>query len=65
MEKVRAAAARAVATRQQGHDVVMVVSARGQKTDELVAMAEEMTEEAGWRARWTCCFQRESRNRSR
>jgi len=44
-EKIRAAAERAVAARRAGHDVVMVVSARGKKTDELVSLAAEMTEE--------------------
>ncbi len=38
-DKIRAAAARAVATQQAGHQVVMVVSARGKKTDELVRLA--------------------------
>ena len=44
-DKIRAAAARAVSARRAGHDVVMVVSARGKKTDELVALAAEMTDE--------------------
>ncbi len=43
-DKIRAAAARAVATKRAGHQVVMVVSARGHKTDELVRLAEEMSE---------------------
>ena len=43
-DKFHAAAHRAVATRRQGHDVVLVVSARGKKTDELVALAAEMTD---------------------
>lgn len=43
-DKIRAAAARAVATKQAGHQVVMVVSARGKKTDELVRLAAEMSE---------------------
>src|SRR5690606_20879917 len=42
-EKIRAAAERAVAARRAGHDVVMVVSARGKKTDELVSLAAEIT----------------------
>ena len=41
----RAAAARAVATKQAGHQVVMVVSARGKKTDELVRLAAEMSDQ--------------------
>lgn len=42
-DKIRAAAGRAVAARRAGHDVVMVVSARGKKTDELVSLAAEVT----------------------
>ncbi len=43
-ENIRAAAARAVAARRAGHDVVMVVSARGKKTDELIRLAAELSE---------------------
>ncbi|WP_437192386.1 aspartate kinase [Planctomicrobium sp. SH527] len=43
-DKIRAAAARAVAAKRAGHQVVMVVSARGHKTDELVRLAEEMSD---------------------
>ncbi len=43
-EKIRRAAARAVEARRNGHDVVMVVSARGQKTDELVELANAITQ---------------------
>ena len=42
-ERIQAAARRAVATKQSGHQVVMVVSARGHKTDELVRLAEEIS----------------------
>ena len=42
-EKIVAAAERAVAAREAGHEVVMVVSARGKKTDELVSLAAEMS----------------------
>ncbi|MEZ6062538.1 MAG: aspartate kinase [Planctomycetaceae bacterium] len=42
-EKIRRAAARAVAAKQSGHQVVMVVSARGKKTDELVQLASEIS----------------------
>ncbi|QDU82092.1 Aspartokinase [Polystyrenella longa] len=41
--KIKSAAARAVETFKKGHQVVMVVSARGKKTDELVALATEIT----------------------
>lgn len=43
-EKIRHAAQRAVAAKSQGHQVVVVVSARGKKTDELVDLAAEITE---------------------
>lgn len=43
-DKIRAAAQRAVATKQAGHQVVVVVSARGKKTDELVQLAAEMSD---------------------
>ncbi|MEY3457218.1 MAG: Aspartokinase [Planctomycetota bacterium] len=42
-EKIRKAAQRAVDARKQGHDVVVVVSARGHKTDELIDLAREIT----------------------
>ena len=43
-EKILAAARRAVAAREAGHQVVVVVSARGHKTDELIDLAREITE---------------------
>jgi len=42
--KIKAAAQRAVDATGTGNQVVMVVSARGKKTDELVALAAEMTD---------------------
>ncbi|QDV16669.1 Aspartokinase [Gimesia panareensis] len=42
--KIQAAARRATAMHQAGHQVVMVVSARGKKTDELVGLAAEITD---------------------
>ncbi|MBQ15569.1 MAG: aspartate kinase [Planctomycetaceae bacterium] len=42
--RIRAAARKAVATQAAGHQVVMVVSARGKKTDELVQLAAEITD---------------------
>lgn len=42
--KIVAAAKRAVTAQQAGHQVVMVVSARGKKTDELVGLAAEITD---------------------
>ncbi|MEP3479039.1 MAG: aspartate kinase [Fuerstiella sp.] len=41
--RIRNAAARAVEAKRAGHQVVMVVSARGKKTDELVTLASEIT----------------------
>lgn len=49
-EKIRAAARRAIAAKEQGHDVVLVLSARGKKTDELVDFAVEMQSEPDKRA---------------
>lgn len=43
-EKIEAAARRAVAATRAGHQVVIVASARGKKTDELVQLAAEFTE---------------------
>ena len=43
-ERIMAAARRAIQAKKAGNQVVMVVSARGDTTDELVAMAEEITE---------------------
>ena len=43
-ERIRGAARRAVASQRAGHQVVMVVSARGSKTDELVGLASEITD---------------------
>src|SRR5215212_5855187 len=42
-ERLKRAARRIVRAREQGHNVVAVLSARGAMTDELVAMAEEVS----------------------
>lgn len=42
-EKIRGAASRAVEAKRKGYDVVVVVSARGHKTDELIDLAKEIT----------------------
>ncbi len=42
-ERIKRAARRIVAARTQGHHVVAVLSARGKTTDELIAMAEEIS----------------------
>ena len=44
VEKIRAAARKAVRAQQQGHQVVMVVSAMGKNTDRLLELAGEVTE---------------------
>jgi len=41
--KIKRAAARAVAARRRGNQVVVVVSARGDLTDELIGLAREIT----------------------
>src|SRR5438067_9788559 len=42
-ERIVRAARRIVDKREQGHEVVAVLSARGKTTDELIAMAEEVS----------------------
>jgi aspartate kinase len=42
-ERIKRAARRIVRKREQGHAVVAVLSARGKTTDELIAMAEEVS----------------------
>jgi aspartate kinase len=44
VQRLRQVAARVVRTRQQGHDVVVVVSAMGDTTDDLLAMAKQVSE---------------------
>jgi aspartate kinase len=45
-ERIRAVARRVAGARREGADVVVVVSAMGDATDELVALAGEVTEDA-------------------
>jgi aspartate kinase len=42
-ERIKRAASRVVAAREQGHSVVAVLSARGKTTDQLISMAEEVS----------------------
>lgn len=42
-ERMKAVAARIVRTRKEGHDLVVVVSAPGDTTDELIALARQIT----------------------
>ena len=44
-ERIMAAARRALRAKQAGNQVIVVVSARGDTTDELIALAREVTEE--------------------
>src|SRR3954453_1963271 len=43
-ERIKRAASRIVRAKQHGHPVVAVLPARGKTTDELVAMAEEVSQ---------------------
>jgi aspartate kinase len=42
-ERMRRVAARVASTRREGHDVVVVVSAMGKTTDDLIALAAELS----------------------
>lgn len=44
-ERILAAARRAIRAKQAGHQVLVVVSARGDTTDELIALAQEICEQ--------------------
>jgi aspartate kinase len=44
-ERIMAAARRAIRARQAGHQVIVVVSARGDTTDDLIELAREITEQ--------------------
>ncbi|MCY7910878.1 aspartate kinase [Bacillus inaquosorum] len=45
VEKIQNAANRAIAEKQKGHQVVVVVSAMGKSTDELVSLAKTITDQ--------------------
>ncbi len=49
IDHIKAVARRIVATRKQGHDVVVVVSAMGKTTDQLLAMAHDVSPSPGRR----------------
>jgi aspartate kinase len=51
----------AVDARRAGYDVVVVVSARGHKTDELIDLAREITRTPR-PAKWICCSPQANRN---
>jgi aspartate kinase len=44
-KRIMAAARRAIRAKQAGHQVIVVVSARGDTTDELIELAKEITEQ--------------------
>ena len=44
-ERIKAAARRAIRAKQAGRQVVVVVSARGDTTDDLIALAQEISEQ--------------------
>jgi aspartate kinase len=44
-QRIMAAARRAIRTKQEGNQVIVVVSARGDTTDELIELAKEITEQ--------------------
>src|SRR5262245_47335200 len=43
-ERIMAAARRAIRARQEGHQVIVVVRARGDTTDELIELAHQITD---------------------
>ena len=54
-ERIRRVAERIVETKKAGNDVVVVVSAMGDTTDDLLDLARAGVPGAAGRARWTCC----------
>ena len=53
-ERIRRVAERIVETKKQGNDVVVVVSAMGDTTDELLDLAQQVARPRR-PASWTCC----------
>ena len=53
-ERLQAVARRIVAVKEEGGRVVAVLSAMGDTTDELVALAHRGLRRGRSRARWTC-----------
>ena len=54
-DRMRAVAENVAFTRRQGNDVVVVVSAMGKETDNLIALANAGVARPSPAARWTCC----------
>ena len=53
-ERIREVADHVARTRRQGDEVVVVVSAMGKETDELLRLADRGVARPGPGARWTC-----------
>jgi len=54
VERLQAVADRVVRAREEGNGVIVVVSAMGDTTDDLLAMASEITDLPD-PVSWTCC----------
>ena len=63
-DRIKKVAERIVRTHKEGNDVVVVVSAMGDTTDELLDLAEQVSP-ARRRARWTCSSPRASASPTR
>ena len=63
-DKILAAARRAIRAQQRGNQVLVVVSARGHTTDELIELAKRDHRAAARPARWTCSSRPASRSAS-
>ncbi len=46
---------------ERGHSIVSVVSAMGKSTDELVALANAITEKIQVNVKWICFYRQESK----
>ena len=53
--KIKNVAERVIEEVERGNDVVVVVSAMGKTTDELVSMANEIPERHRVNGKWICC----------
>ena len=56
LEHIRNVAKRCIEKQQAGSQVVVVLSAMGKTTDNLIATAKQIPE-----GNWTCCFQQENK----
>jgi len=60
-ERIHVAAARAIAAKKAGNKVVVVVSAMGDTTDDLIELARKVCEKPAKNARWISCLPPASR----